>query len=138
METLEIIEAYPQDKYLPSFLLRGDTGRSIFHVQIATDVEDDNIRVVTMYIPDPDEWDEGFRSRRLHRCRICGGLLESRVTDLPFKIGDSRIVILRSLPVFQCRQCGDTELEQVTMARVDQILGAVDGSAELEVIRYAA
>lgn len=65
METLEIIEAYPQDKYLPSFLLRGDTGRSIFHVQIATDVEDDNIRVVTMYIPDPDEWDEGFRSRRI-------------------------------------------------------------------------
>ena len=47
------------------------------------------------------------------RCRICGGLLESRVTDLPFKIGDSSIVILRSLPVLQCRQCGDTELEQV-------------------------
>ena len=72
------------------------------------------------------------------RCRICGGLLESRVTDLPFKIGDSSIVILRALPVFQCRQCGDTELEQATMTRVDQLLAAVDGSAELEVIRYAA
>lgn len=66
------------------------------------------------------------------RCRICGGLLESRVTDLPFKIGDSSIVILRSLPVLQ----GDTELEQATMSRVDQLLAAVDGSAELEVIRY--
>jgi YgiT-type zinc finger domain-containing protein len=72
------------------------------------------------------------------RCRICGGLLESRVTDLPFKIGDSSIVILRSLPVLQCRQCGDTELEQATMTRVDQLLAGVDGSAELEVIRYAA
>ena len=71
------------------------------------------------------------------RCRICGGKLESRVTDLPFKIGDS-ILILRSLPVLQCRQCGDTELEQVTMARVDELLAAVDGAAELEVIRYAA
>lgn len=72
------------------------------------------------------------------RCRICGGLLEPRVTDLPFKTGDSSIVILRSLPVLQCRQCGDTELEQVTMSRVDQFLAAVDESAELKVIRYAA
>ena len=72
------------------------------------------------------------------RCRVCGGLLEARVTDLPFKIGDSSIVILRALPVLQCRQCGDTELEQATMSRVDQLLATVDGSAELEVIRYAA
>jgi YgiT-type zinc finger domain-containing protein len=72
------------------------------------------------------------------RCRICGGLLEARVTDLPFKIGDYSIVILRALPVLQCRQCGDAELEQVTMSRVDQFLAAVDDSAELKVIRYAA
>ena len=41
------------------------------------------------------------------RCRVCGGLLEPRVTDLPFKIGDSSIVILKALPVLQCRQCGE-------------------------------
>lgn len=72
------------------------------------------------------------------RCRVCGGMLQPRVTDLPFKIGDSSIVIFRSLPVLQCRQCGDTELEQATMSRVDELLSAVDDSAELEVIRYAA
>jgi YgiT-type zinc finger domain-containing protein len=72
------------------------------------------------------------------RCRICGGLLEPMVTDLPFKIGDSSIVILRSLPVLQCRQCGETELEHTTMTRVDQLLATVDESGELEVIRYAA
>ncbi len=72
------------------------------------------------------------------RCRVCGGRLESRITDLPFKIGDSSIVIFRSLPVLQCRQCGETELEEATMSRVDQLLAAVDVSAELEVIRYAA
>jgi YgiT-type zinc finger domain-containing protein len=70
--------------------------------------------------------------------RVCGGMLESRVTDLPFKIGDFSIVILKALPVLQCRQCGDTELEQQTMLRVDQLLSTVDKSAELEVIRYAA
>jgi hypothetical protein len=62
--SLEIIEAYPDDKYLPSFLLRGETKGAVFHAQIATDVEGDNIRVVTMYTPDADEWDEEFRKRR--------------------------------------------------------------------------
>ena len=64
MGTLEIIEAYPHDKYLPSYLLRGESEGCVFHAQIATDVEGDNIRVVTMYTPDPNEWDEGLRLRR--------------------------------------------------------------------------
>jgi YgiT-type zinc finger domain-containing protein len=72
------------------------------------------------------------------RCRVCGGQLEPRITDLPFKIGDSSIVILRSLPVLQCRQCGETELEYATISRVEQLLAAVSVSSELEVIRYAA
>ena len=72
------------------------------------------------------------------RCRACGGLLESRVTDLPFKLADTTIVILKALPVLQCPQCGDTELDEDTMSRVDQLLGAVNRSAELEIIQYAA
>ncbi len=72
------------------------------------------------------------------RCRVCGGALEPQVTDLPFKIGDSSIVILKDLPVLQCRQCGDIELENSVMSKVEQMLGAVDRSAELEIIRYAA
>ncbi len=59
--TLEIIEAYPDDKYLPSFLVRGESEESVFHAHIA---EGENIRVVTMYTPDFGEWDEGFRVRR--------------------------------------------------------------------------
>lgn len=136
---LQVIEAYPHDKYSPGFLLPGQSEGCVFHAHIATDVEGGNIRIVTVYTPRP--WRVGRRvacEEDQVRCRICGGLLESRVTDVPFKIGDSSIVILRSLPVLQCRQCGDTELEQATMSRVDQLLAAVDGSAELEVIRYAA
>jgi len=64
IDSLEIIEAYPEDKYLPSFLLRGQANGAVFHAQIATDVEGDNIRVVTMYTPDADEWEDGFRKRR--------------------------------------------------------------------------
>jgi YgiT-type zinc finger domain-containing protein len=74
----------------------------------------------------------------LMKCRVCGGALEPRVTDLPFKIGDSSIVILKDLPVLQCRQCDDIELENAVMSKVEEVLSAVDRSAELEIIRYAA
>jgi len=62
--TLEILEAYPHDKYLPSFLVRGESEGFVFHAQIATDVEGENIRIVTMYTPDPAQWEEGLRLRR--------------------------------------------------------------------------
>jgi len=39
VESLEIIEGYPDDKYLPSFLLRGEHGGNVFHAHIATDVD---------------------------------------------------------------------------------------------------
>jgi hypothetical protein len=41
LASLEIIEAYPDHKYLPSFLLRSETAGAVFHAQIATDVEGD-------------------------------------------------------------------------------------------------
>ncbi len=72
------------------------------------------------------------------KCRVRGGALEARVTDLPFKTGDSSIVILKAIPVLQCPQCGDIELEHAVMLRVEQVLNSVDRSAELEIIRYAA
>lgn len=68
---------------------------------------------------------------RVVKCRVCGDLMELRVTDLPFKTGDCSIVILKALPVLQCKQCGDTELEHATMLRVDELLSAADKSAGL-------
>ena len=63
-DSFEIIEEYPGDKYLPSYLIRGVSGSRIFHIVIAVDAENENVRVVTAYYPDPDKWDEGFRKRR--------------------------------------------------------------------------
>ena len=62
--SLEIIEAYPQDKYLPSYLLYGKAGDKAFHVLIATDVAGDNVRIVTAYEPDPAEWDKSLKVRK--------------------------------------------------------------------------
>ncbi len=66
-DSLEIIEMYPDYKYLPSFLLRGEFQGRVFHAQIATDAEASNVRVVTMYVPVPEEWDPGFRIRRVQQ-----------------------------------------------------------------------
>ena len=65
IDTFEIIETYPRDKYLPSFLLRGEAPEFVFHALVATDLAGDNVRVVTMYLPDPERWDENGRLRRL-------------------------------------------------------------------------
>jgi hypothetical protein len=42
IKSLATVEAYPQDKYLPSYLLYGKAGDKVFHVLIATDVVGDN------------------------------------------------------------------------------------------------
>ncbi len=55
-----IIEEYPEDKYLPSYLILA----AGFHVLFATDVEDDNVRLVTAYRPDPEEWKRGYARRK--------------------------------------------------------------------------
>lgn len=62
--TYEIIESYPRDKYLPSYLVHARAGARVFHVVFATDVAGDNVRVATAYSPHPSEWTDDFRTRR--------------------------------------------------------------------------
>ncbi|MEA1878738.1 MAG: DUF4258 domain-containing protein [Bacteroidota bacterium] len=60
----EIIEEYPDDKYLPSYLVFSKYQDKIFHVLFAVDVEEDNVRVITAYYPSFNEWEKGFKTRR--------------------------------------------------------------------------
>lgn len=64
VDSFEMIENYPDDKYLPSFLVRGEAAGVVLPVQITTDVQGNNSRVVTMYAPAPDEWEKDLRVRR--------------------------------------------------------------------------
>lgn len=72
------------------------------------------------------------------KCRVCGSEMRSMITNLPFKVSEGSIVILKELPVEQCSNCSEYSLDDSVMTRVDEILRDVDTSAELEVIRYAA
>ena len=56
MASYELVEAYPDDKYLPSYLILARHGSEAFHVLFATDLEGDNVRVVT-----------SLKARRLNR-----------------------------------------------------------------------
>jgi YgiT-type zinc finger domain-containing protein len=72
------------------------------------------------------------------KCVTCGASMRSVRTDLPFKTTEHTIVILRNLPVFQCENCAQYLIEDPVLGRVDEILAATNGAAELQVIRYAA
>lgn len=72
------------------------------------------------------------------KCSVCGSSLKPAVTDLPFKVREGAIVILRGLPVLQCSNCPEYELEDHVFARVEKLLAGGGSSAELQVIRYAA
>jgi len=63
-QNYEIIEEYPKDKYFPSYLVYSHFQDKIFHMLFAVDIEEENVRVVTAYYPDPEEWEEDFKNRR--------------------------------------------------------------------------
>jgi len=71
-------------------------------------------------------------------CHVCGSKLERLVTSLPFKVDESSIVIIRDLPVLQCRNCSEYVIEDAVMEKIDAILSRVDAVAEVEILRYVA
>lgn len=65
LEHGEIIEQYPADHPLPSYLIWGHLSKNkIIHVVVALDVVDQMLWVITVYVPDPDEWADDYKRRR--------------------------------------------------------------------------
>lgn len=72
------------------------------------------------------------------KCHVCGADMHATVTDLPFKVKENAIVILKGLPVWQCQNCQEYLIEDAVMAQVEPLLSEVGDDAELEVVRFAA
>src|SRR5438094_10001089 len=51
VDTYEVIEAYPEDKYLPSYLVYATVENEIFHVLFAVHMPADHARVITANRP---------------------------------------------------------------------------------------
>jgi len=76
--------------------------------------------------------------RKSMKCHVCGGFVHPNKTDIPFKLGERMIVILKDLPVLQCERCREYILEDSVMRRVEEILSMVNQDSELQVVRFAA
>jgi len=70
-------------------------------------------------------------------CHNCGAKLEKVNTNLPFKVNQDCIVIIKDLPVLQCQNCSEYLIEDAVMEKVESILSNIDKTAELEVLSYA-
>jgi len=64
VDSYEIIESNPDDKYLPSYLVFAAQASGAFHVLFGADVESDQVRVITAYRPHPNEWEPDLKTRR--------------------------------------------------------------------------
>ncbi len=64
VDSYEIIESYPDDKYLPSCLVFAAQLSAAFHVLFGVDVEADHVTVVTAYRPHANEWESDLKTRR--------------------------------------------------------------------------
>jgi YgiT-type zinc finger domain-containing protein len=72
------------------------------------------------------------------KCRVYGASMRASVTDLPFKLSDRSIVVIKELPVLLCENCTEYALEDRVMVSVDSILAGAEDASELRVIKYAA
>lgn len=72
-----------------------------------------------------------------NECAVCGAELRASTTDLPFKINDVTVVILKGLFIVQCDRCHEYLIEDEVLGRVDEILAKVESGTEIEIVRYA-
>jgi hypothetical protein len=59
----EVIENYPDDKPYPSYLVLGIVSHRPIHVVAADNSADSESVVITVYEPDPSQWDPTFKRR---------------------------------------------------------------------------
>ncbi len=60
----EVIEDYPDDTPYPSQLVLGWNVTRPLHVVLARNMSENELVVVTVYEPDPAQWESGFRRRK--------------------------------------------------------------------------
>ena len=64
VDTYEIIEEYPEDRFLPSYLIYAEYEKEVIHIQIGVDLENDSITIITAYRPSFEKWGKDLKIRR--------------------------------------------------------------------------
>lgn len=64
LATGEVIREYPDDTPYPSRLILGWRGKRPLHVVAADNHAAQETIIITVYQPDPDQWEPDFRSKK--------------------------------------------------------------------------
>ncbi|MCB1158700.1 MAG: YgiT-type zinc finger protein [Leptospiraceae bacterium] len=119
----EIIEEFPSDNFLPCFIVYSEYNQDKFHIIIAMDEEEDNVRILAAYYPNLETWEKNLKKRKKRvKCHICGGLMSGIHTDLPYKVDDKETIVVKQMPALQCNNCHQIILEEDTMQSLDGII----------------
>ena len=54
------------------------------------------------------------------QCTVCGATLRLTTSDLPFKVREHTIVILKNLPVLECTNCAQYLIADHEFSRVSR------------------
>jgi hypothetical protein len=60
----EVIETYPDDTPHPSRLILGWRNKRSIHIVVADNVKEKETIVISVYEPDPKQWEQDFRRRK--------------------------------------------------------------------------
>ena len=71
------------------------------------------------------------------KCHVCGSDMNAIITNLPFKVNELTIVILKDLPVYQCINCSEYLLDDYILIYLENIFNRVNENTEIEIIQYA-
>lgn len=64
VENGDIIEAYPDLKPYPGYLIMGKAGKNVLHVVLAWDEQEKVAYIVTAYIPDEKHFQQNGKTRK--------------------------------------------------------------------------
>lgn len=71
-------------------------------------------------------------------CHVCGTSMTRIVSDLPFRVNRSVMIILRDLPLMQCIECGAYAFEERVMERVHEMVERLQSPSHLDAVLYDA
>jgi len=72
------------------------------------------------------------------KCHVCGTSMTRGVSDLPFRVNRSVMIILKDLPLLEYSDCGAYAFEERVMERVHEIVQSLKTPSHLDAVLYAA
>jgi len=71
------------------------------------------------------------------KCPLCKGEMVKGRTNLPYEMGEEEILVVKGVPAWVCRQCGESFVEIEVVRRVEKIVGTAEkDGVTLGFIRY--